>query len=207
MRRTLSHMPSDESCRLRPQQEVEAARSERHELSTAMLRVGRGDREAFGLVYDAVAPTVYGIGVRILRNPSLAAELTQDVLLEAWRKAGTYDEARGSVHAWVATLAHRRAVDRVRAETARREREQRVAIEEPEQEDGPEEGLMAQAERARVLHCLKTLTDRERDSVQDAYYGGLSYRQVAERRGLGLPAVKSRIRSALRRLRDCLEVN
>lgn len=84
---------------------------------TELLRlVARGDEEAFGEVYDLVSPVVYGLVRRVLRDPAQSEEVAQEVLVEVWRSACRYDERRGSPQAWVTTLAHRRAVDRVRSE-------------------------------------------------------------------------------------------
>lgn len=172
-----------------------------------MNRVGTGDTGAFEDLYDEVAPLVYGTAVRVLRDPDHAAEVTQEVLVEVWSSASSFNPLGGSVPAWVATIAHRRAVDRVRAVNSQRERDERAGIEnyEPPQDSVAEESEHNQ-ERQMLQECLDTLTELQRAAVQSAYYNGLTYREVAERGGIALPTVKSRIRDGLRRLRQCLEV-
>lgn len=172
-----------------------------------MDRVGTGDADAFEALYDEVAPLVYGTATKVLRDSHHAAEVTQEVLVEVWRSASTFNPLGGSVPAWVSTIAHRRAVDRVRAVHSQRERDERAGIEnyEPPQDSVAEE-TEHNLERQLLQKCLDTLTDLQRSAVHSAYYDGLTYREVAERDGSALPTVKSRIRDGLRRLRQCLEV-
>src|SRR5689334_21939407 len=97
--------------------------------ATALLAaVARGDEAAFGKLYDLVAPRVYGLVRRVLRDPAQAEEVAQEVLVEVWRTAARYDPARGSASSWVLTIAHRRAVDRVRAEQASADRTMKVGV-------------------------------------------------------------------------------
>lgn len=173
-----------------------------------LLLVAGGYREAFGLVYDALAPLVHGTALAVLRDPDHAAEVTQEVMVEVWRTAPRFEPARGSARAWAATLAHRRAVDRVRSVQAQRRRDQAVLdADTPRPYDEVAEEVEGNLEAARVRHCLGGLTDTQRTAVELAYYGGLSYREVAARLGAALPTVKSRIRDGLLRLRDCLGVS
>lgn len=176
-------------------------------LADLMERVGAGDTVAFEALYDEVAPLVYGTTAKVLRDTHLAAEVTQDVLVEVWRNASTFNPMVGTVPAWVATMAHRRAVDRVRSVNSQRERDERVGVQnyEPPQDSVAEEAEQ-KLERQLLLRCFDTLTELQRAAVQNAYYGGLTYREVAERAEASLPTVKSRIRDGLRRLRQCLEV-
>lgn len=176
-------------------------------LAGLIERVGAGDTTAFEALYDEVAPLVYGTTAKVLRDTHLAAEVTQDVLVEVWRNASTFNPMVGSVPAWVATMAHRRAVDRVRSVNSQRERDERAGIQnyEPPQDSVAEE-TEQKLERQLLLGCLDTLTELQRAAVQNAYYGGFTYREVAEHAGIALPTVKSRIRDGLRRLRQCLEV-
>lgn len=185
--------------------EDRAARAQR--LSSVMERVVSGESAAFSELYDAVAPMVYGTALRVLRDPDLAAEITQEVLLETWKNAARFDPVGGSVMAWVATIAHRRAVDRVRAVDAQRHRDEQAGV---RGFDPPRDVVSEEAERRMdrqaVLECMDTLTERQRDAVHQAYFGGLTYREVAEYTSTSLPTIKSRIRDGLRRLRECLEV-
>ena len=168
-------------------------------------RVARGDEAAFSALYDELAPRVYGLCRRVLRDPAQAEEVAQEALLEVWRTAGRYDPAKGSAASWALTIAHRRAVDRVRSEQASTERERRLATEEVPYDDVVEEAT-ARLERQQVRRCLHALTELQREAITLAYYQGYSYREVAERLATGLPTVKTRMRDGLIRLRDCLGV-
>jgi RNA polymerase sigma-70 factor, ECF subfamily len=176
-------------------------------LESLLERVARGDEQAFARVYDGVSGAVLGLATRVLRDPAQAEEVTQEVMVEVWRKARHYSPDRGSVRAWVLTIAHRRAVDRVRAEqaaTARETRDARLSARRPFDEVA--EQVAVSLERERVRHCLDGLTDVQRESVQLAYYSGYSYREVAELLDAPLGTVKTRLRDGLIRLRDCLGV-
>lgn len=176
-------------------------------LDALMAQVARGDEGAFEQLYEVIAGPVLGLVRRVLRNPAQSEEVAQEVLVEIWRTAPRYDRTRGSVMAWTMTMAHRRAVDRVRAEQAAGERELRAA------EGGAEiafdevaEAVEARFEREAVRRCLGGLTDAQRESVTLAYYGGHTYREVAELLDAPPGTVKTRIRDGLIRLRDCLGV-
>lgn len=173
----------------------------------ALVRVAAGDLDAFAVLYDAVAPVAHGTALAVLRDHDHAAEVTQEVMVEVWRTATRYDATRGSARTWVATLAHRRAVDRVRAVQAQRSRDQRALdgdVVRPYDEVAEQVESTLEAERVR--HCLDGLTATQRQAVELAYYDGRTYREVAEHLGAALPTVKSRIRDGLIRLRDCLGV-
>ncbi len=169
--------------------------------------VARGDADAFAALYDLVAPTVVGIARRVVRDPAQAEEVAQEVLLEVWRLAPTYDPARGSGRTWVATIAHRRAVDRVRSEQAERVRRVRDGSRTGAPDPDPTAGLAAEAaERDQVVAALDQLTEVQRQTIELAYYGGYTYAQVADILELPLGTVKTRIRDGMIRLRDALEV-
>ena len=170
-----------------------------------LSRVARGDDAAFSALYDELAPRVYGLCRRILRDPAQAEEVAQEALLEVWRTAGRYDPAKGSAASWALTIAHRRAVDRVRSEQASTDRERRVATQEVPYDEVVEQAT-ARLERQQVRRCLHALTELQREAITLAYYQGYSYREVAERLATGLPTVKTRMRDGLIRLRDCLGV-
>jgi len=166
-----------------------------------------GDQDAFAVLYDRHSGAVHGTARAVLRDPDHAAEVTQEVMLEAWRTAKRFDPSRASAKTWLLTMTHRRAVDRVRAVQAQRDRDQRVQDAETVRPfDSVAEEVEETMERSRVRECLGSLTETQRDAVVLAYYGGRSYREVADHLAAPLPTVKSRIRDGLTRLRDCLGV-
>jgi RNA polymerase sigma-70 factor, ECF subfamily len=175
------------------------------DIDNLMRRVAAGDRDAFTALYDAIAPRVYGLIRRVLRDPAIAEEVAQEALVEVWRAAARFDPSRGSAAGWIFTIAHRRAVDRVRAEQAAADRERRTATTSVPFDDVIEE-VTARLEQQEVRRCLRALTRLQRDAILLAYYGGLTYREVADRLGTALPTVKTRMRDGLIRLRDCLGV-
>jgi RNA polymerase sigma-70 factor, ECF subfamily len=175
------------------------------DLAALLTRVARGDHHAFELVYGELAGPVYGVVRQVLRDPAQSEEVAQEVLLEIWRTASRFDPARGSGAAWALTIAHRRAVDRVRTENAFSRREQKAASDLIAEEDVAEV-VTASLEQQRVRRCLDSLTELQRESIKLAYYSGYSYPEVAQLLETPLGTVKTRIRDGLIRMRDCMEV-
>ncbi|MCZ4122537.1 sigma-70 family RNA polymerase sigma factor [Streptomyces sp. H39-S7] len=176
-------------------------------LETLLERVSRGDKDAFDGVYTAVAGSVLGLAHRVLRDPAQSEEVAQEVLIEVWRSAARFDAGRGSAMAWIMTLAHRRAVDRVRSAQASSDREHRAAVRDHTPAfDEVSEQVERRLEREQVRRCLEQLTELQRESVNLAYYRGYTYRETADVLGTALGTVKTRLRDGLIRLRDCLGV-
>ncbi len=174
-------------------------------LPELIARTAHGDHRAFEEVYAQVAAIVFGTVRGVVRDPCLAEEVTQEVFIEVWRTASRFDESRGSPTAWIATIAHRRAVDRVRAEQRSADRDRRAAS-HPVAYDEVAESAEHNLDRERVRRCLKRLTDLQREAVTLAYYGGYTYREVAGLLGVPAGTVSTRMRDGLIRLRDCLGV-
>ncbi|WP_123307182.1 sigma-70 family RNA polymerase sigma factor [Cellulomonas sp. PhB143] len=183
--------------------------SEPDALDAALAACAEGDSDAFGPVYDALSPSVFGAALAVLRDRDHAAEVTQEVMVEVWQTAARFDATRASARTWAITMTRRRAIDRVRSEQSRRARDQKDldASVVGRERDTVAETVDGRFERAAVRDCLESLTETQREAVVRAYYGERTYREVSEDLGAALPTVKSRIRDGLIRLRDCLGVN
>ncbi|GAA1919370.1 ECF RNA polymerase sigma factor SigK [Nocardioides marmoribigeumensis] len=176
------------------------------DVSELLGRVARGDSEAFAGLYDALNGSVYGLARRVVRDPERAEDVAQEVFLEVWRKAPTYESSKGTAKTWILTIAHRRAVDAVRRNEASRKYEARTVVDDV-QHDAPGDELIGREEQKQVRDCLQTLTDLQLESVQLAYYQGYTYSEVATLLDKPLPTIKTRMRDGLIRLRDCMEVS
>ena len=175
-------------------------------LGTLLSLAGRGDQSAFAELYDQLAPLLYGVVLKVVRDPSQSEEVTQEAFIELWRLAPRYDASRGSVRSWVVTLAHRRAIDRVRSEQASRDRTEREAHKRPIQSSDVAEQVVANIDGSRVRKALERLTEMQRQAVELAYFGGHSYREVALLLDVAEGTIKTRIRDGMIRLRDELGV-
>ncbi|WP_404773560.1 ECF RNA polymerase sigma factor SigK [Agromyces mediolanus] len=169
--------------------------------------VATGDRAAFGELYDRTAPRVFGLVRRILVDAAQAEEVTQDVFLEAWQNAARFDAGRGAAVAWLLTIAHRRAVDRVRSAQAAADRDLKAGVRElaSPQEDVAER-VELRVEHERVSVALAELSEAQRTALAMAYYEGKSQSEIAVALELPLGTVKTRLRDGMIRLRHLLGV-
>jgi RNA polymerase sigma-70 factor, ECF subfamily len=176
-------------------------------LDELVLRVARGESSAFELLYDQMANVVFGVIRRVLRDPAQSEEVAQEVLVEVWRTATRFDPERGGASTWILTMAHRRAIDRVRSSQAAHDRDERAGHRNHVTAfDEVAEQVEIRLEQEQVRRCLGQLTDLQRESVTLAYYGGHTYREVAELLDSPLGTIKTRLRDGLIRLRDCMGV-
>ena len=190
--------------------EREAAAAASDRLTRLLIEAGAGSADAFAEVYAEVVDQVLRVAVRVVRDPDMAEDIAQEALVEAWRKAPEFDPARAGGRTWILTIAHRRAVDRVRREQRQRdqmEAEASVAArdETPEDQDVVVEVDFRQWQSTRVRGALGTLTALQREAIELAYYGGCTQTEVAAQLGVPLGTTKTRIRDGMKRLRDALE--
>ncbi len=171
---------------------------------TAIERAALGDEAAFAEFYDDVSPVVFGTTLKVLRNQAIAEEVTQDVFLELWKQAPRYDRSKGSPKAWAATIAHRRAVDRVRSEESSRARDEADARLGVVDHDVVVDAVTTNFDRDSVLQALAQLSVPQREAVSLVYYGGHTYREVATLLNVPEGTIKTRIRDGLSKLRDLM---
>ena len=177
-------------------------------LEGLLALVADGDEPAFAELYRRVAPAVFGLVTKVVRDPAQAEEVTQEVFVELWRTSPRFDPARGTARSWIMTCAHRRAVDRVRsAERAARRDDLAGRRDHGRPYDEVVEQVETSLQREHVRRSLDVLTDLQREAVVLAYYGGYTHREIAELLGVPSGTVKTRLRDGLLRLRDHLGVS
>jgi RNA polymerase sigma-70 factor, ECF subfamily len=177
------------------------------DLDALLARVSGGDQGAFATLYDHTAPRVLGLIRRLLIDAAQSEEVAQEVYLEVWQSATRFDPNKGRALTWIMTMAHRRAIDRVRASQASHDRDTAVGIRDlPTAYDQVAETVEVRVEHERVEVAMATLSDAQRQAVTLAYYGGLSQSEVAAELGIPLGTAKTRLRDAMIRLREELGV-
>ena len=177
------------------------------DLAELLRRSGRGDEVAFAALYDEMSARVYGLALRVVRDPSQAEEVTQEAMMELWRTASRFDSGRGSPVSWILTIVHRKAVDRVRSAEASSRRDttyhqENAAVDH----DSTAEAAQASMEARRVRQALHSLTEVQREALELAYFGGYTHTEVAAMLDLPVGTAKTRIRDGLIRLRDTMGV-
>jgi RNA polymerase sigma-70 factor (ECF subfamily) len=170
-------------------------------------RVAQGDQAAFSDLYDILSPRVLGLIIRVLKDHSQSEEVTQEVFLEVWQTAARFDSAKGGAATWILTMAHRRAIDRVRSSQSSRDRDTKIGIRDYAPDyDNVAETVEVRVEHERVSKALARLTELQRQAVTLAYYGGYSHSEVASILSVPIGTVKTRLRDGMIRLRDELGV-
>jgi len=181
----------------------------REEIDPAVIRrVAGGDAAAFEQVYDAFSGLLYALALRMLQKPEDAEELLQEVFTKIWKEAASYDSGRGAPLAWAITITRHKAIDRIRSTTRRLRLNDEAGAEAAVLPASPTQPAHAaeQAENARAVRgSLDALPSDVRETIELAYFGGLSQSQIAEKLSLPLTTVKSRIRRAMMQLRQTLQ--
>ena len=170
-------------------------------------QIAGGDQVAFGALYDEVSPRVFGLIRRLLVDHSQSEEVTQEVFLEIWQNASRYERSKGGASTWILTMAHRRAVDRIRSSQAGRDRDVKIGIRDFVSDyDNVADTVETTIEHERVKEAMAQLTELQRQAVSLAYYGGYSHSEVATMLSVPIGTVKTRLRDGMIRLRDELGV-
>jgi RNA polymerase sigma-70 factor (ECF subfamily) len=177
------------------------------QLTELLTRTARGDEQAFAALYDSVAGLVLGLARRVVRDPSRAEEIAQEVFVQVWQGASRFDPDKGSAKTWILTLTHRRAVDAVRRDQSASDREARYDWTGGTDFDSVDEEVTTRLEHEQVRKCLGSLTELQQQAVTLAYYRGYTYAEVATLLKANPATVKTRMRDGLIRMRDCLGVS
>lgn len=172
-----------------------------------LARIASGDQAAFAQLYDLLSPRVFALILRVLVNRAQSEEILQEVFLEVWQSAARFAPNKGQGRAWVLTIAHRRAVDRVRASQSSSDRDNRVGLRDlGEARDTVAETVESRMEGERVAAALAALPEPQQEALILAYYGGYSQSEVSAMTGVPLGTIKTRMRDGLTRLRRELGV-
>lgn len=183
--------------------------TEREQISDAeMIRAtARGDEQVFAALYDRYGAILFGLLLRILSDRAEAEDTLQDVFLQVWQKAGTFDEERGTAFTWLVTLARSRAIDRLRSRSARQRAAVGAAHNDREQHVEAANGIdyVVWAEQSETVHrALGEIPEEQRRTLLLAYFEGLTQSEIAARTGEPLGTVKTRARAGLRKLREIM---
>ncbi|NQX15118.1 ECF RNA polymerase sigma factor SigK [Rathayibacter sp. VKM Ac-2857] len=173
------------------------------DLGALLERIAAGEQAAFSQLYDLVASRVLGLITRVLVDRAQSEEVAQEVFLEIWQTAGRFAPNKGSATTWILTMAHRRAIDRVRAAQAGRDRDVRIGIRDLGRDyDQVAEQAEVSLEHEKVTAALGRLTELQRQALQLAYYGGYSHSEIAGILNCPVGTIKTRLRDGMIRLRE-----
>lgn len=172
-----------------------------------LVRVASGDQQAFAELYDMLSPRVFALVLRVVVNRAQSEEVLQEIFLEIWQSAGRFAPNKGQGRSWVLTIAHRRAVDRVRSSQASADRDNRIGVRDLEAgRDVVAEAVESRMAGDEVLAALAGLPEAQQEALVLAYYGGYSQSEIAALVGAPLGTIKTRMRDGLSRLRTELGV-
>lgn len=190
-----------------PQSDEASLNSARAALIEALIRTGQADREAFRTVYTMTSAKLFGICLRICVDRQGAEDVLHDVYITIWNRAGGYQPGRASPISWLATIARNRAIDWRRRQGRTRAAPVDEADAIPDGKPRQDDVLVADEATARLHHCLEGIEIRQRGAIRSAFFGGLTYAELAERQAVPLGTMKSWVRRGLQALRGCLDAD
>ncbi|WKD58598.1 sigma-70 family RNA polymerase sigma factor [Corynebacterium caspium] len=176
------------------------------EVSALLIAVGRQDQEAFSHLYDRVAGYLLAYIRKVVLNEQVAEDILQITMWQIWEQASTFDPERGSAQAWLAVLARRRAIDYVRTNEARKQREAYTSVGEPESTgDSVPVDFLAREAQEEIATAVQKLSPAIRESIDAVFFRSMTHQQAAEYLGIPLGTLKTRVRSGITQLRHALE--
>ena len=178
--------------------------TKREQLVAALQALKTGDGDALRTVYEMTSAKLFGVCLRICNNREAAEDVLQEVYIKISRTAGGFDPTMASPITWLATIARNSAIDWHRATGRVAYVGQKHADTIPDEVPLADEAIVADEESAMIHYCLEKLSEKENGAVRSAFFDGFTYAQLAEAAAIPLGTMKSRIRRALMKLRDCL---
>lgn len=175
-----------------------------HELRELIRKISRGCESALGKLYDRMISQVFGLALKILRSRAEADEVTLDVFKQIWDKAYDYTPERGTPSAWLITLTRSRAIDKLRSDMRRRSLQDTLHDDIPADTDPPDETAETREKRAFIEKALSELPPKQRESIELAYFHGLTQTEISAHMNEPLGTVKSWMRAGMMRLREII---
>ncbi|AKK01983.1 sigma-70 family RNA polymerase sigma factor [Corynebacterium epidermidicanis] len=177
------------------------------DLDSLLVAVAAGDSNAFGLFYDELAPQVLGVAQHIIRDRTQAEEVTQEVFMELWRTAASFDPAQSSARSWALRLTRLRAIDRLRSDMAAKKRDTAEFVQQMTTWIAAEDEAVADLEAQEIRELVDSIGEPHRTAIMLAYFTGMSHAEVAEATGVPLGTAKTRVRDGMSKLRNALRVH
>jgi RNA polymerase sigma-70 factor, ECF subfamily len=186
-------------------QDAEVLADARREVNELVRRSAEGDRAAFRMLYDKLAPQLFALASRMLRDRAAAEDVVQETFLTVWKRLDRFDPALGSASGWLVVIARNKCLDRLRSRVRTVNEEEGGLAELPDLSQSPESAAISSSEAARLRRCMEQLSAQQKEAVLHAYFNGYTQEETATAMQAPLGTVKSWVRRALQHLKGCLE--